>query len=58
MYANYGPVDTVNKYRNVGENSSTNQNTLLTAKAYSNETADMAPYAQIVLAGLLRPFWW
>jgi hypothetical protein len=52
MYANYGPVDTWNKYSNVDDIRFADDNTLMAAEGYSDDTAGMAPFAPALLAGL------
>ncbi|WP_158623145.1 Ig-like domain-containing protein [Pseudorhodobacter sp. E13] len=52
MYANYGPVDTWNKYSNVDDIRFTDDNTLMAADGYSDDTVGMGPFAPALLAGL------
>jgi hypothetical protein len=52
MYANYGPVDTWNKYSNVDDIRFTEDNTLMAADAYADDTVGMGPFAPALLAGL------
>lgn len=52
MYANYGPVDTWNKYSNVDDIRFTEDNSLMAAEAYADDTVGMGPFAPAMLAGL------
>lgn len=52
MYANYGPVDTWNKYSNVDDLRFTDDNTLMASEGYADDTVGMGPFAPAMLAGL------
>lgn len=52
MYANYGTVDTWNKYSNVDDLRFVEDNTLMAADGYSDDTVGMGPFTPALLAGL------
>ncbi|MDN5786762.1 Ig-like domain-containing protein [Pseudorhodobacter sp.] len=51
VYANYGPVDTWNKYSNVDDLRFTDDNTLM-AGEYADDQVGMAPFVPGLLAGM------
>ena len=52
MYANYGAVDTWNKYSNVDDIRFVEDNTLMAADGYADDAVGMGPFTPALLAGL------